>query len=256
MSGSGADFKSATTWSHSALTDARVAVVIPALNEAESIGPLVRAMPWHLIAECIVVDNGSTDETARVAMDAGARVVVEPRRGYGQACMAGASSIDAVTDIIVFMDGDGSDVPAELPRLVDPIIAGEQDFVIGSRLRGDREPGSMNFAQVFASRFFGLLLRMMYGVPYTDMGPFRAITRSGLEELHMTERTYGWNLEMQIRVVQQGLRVLEIPTSCRRRSGGISKVSGSLQASMKAAIRIFAVLFRVGSPRRRPKNNA
>jgi glycosyltransferase involved in cell wall biosynthesis len=228
-------------------------VVIPALNEVESIGPLVSAMPWHLIAECVVVDNGSTDETARAAASAGARVVVEPQRGYGRACMTGASSVDAATDIIVFMDGDGSDVPAELPRLIDPIIAGEQDFVIGSRLRGERAAGSMNFAQVFASRLFGLLLRIIYGVRYTDMGPFRAITRVSFEELGMTERTYGWNLEMQIRVVQQGLRVLEVPTSCRRRTGGVSKVSGSLQASMKAAMRIFAVLVRVGFARRSEK---
>jgi glycosyltransferase involved in cell wall biosynthesis len=228
------------------LTDARVAVVIPALNEAQSIGPLVRSMPWHLIRECIVVDNDSTDETARVAADAGARVVVEQRRGYGQACMTGAASVAPTTDIIVFMDGDGSDVPAELPRLIDPIVAGEQDFVIGSRLRGEREEGSMIFSQIFASRLLGLLLRIMYGVRYTDMGPFRAIARSSLERLRMQERTYGWNLEMQMRAVQEKLRVLEVPTSCRRRTGGVSKVSGSLRASIKAASRILGVLFRVG----------
>ena len=233
------------------MTDPRVAVVVPALNEAQSIGALVLSMPWHLIRECIVVDNGSTDETARVAADAGARVVVEPRRGYGQACMTGAASVAPATSIIVFMDGDGSDVPAELPWLIDPIVAGQQDFVIGSRLRGEREEGSMTFSQIFASRLFGLLLRVMYGVRHTDMGPFRAITRSGLERLRMQERTYGWNLEMQMRAMQEKLRVLEVPTSCRRRTGGVSKVSGSLGASIKAASRILGVFLRVSFARGR-----
>jgi glycosyltransferase involved in cell wall biosynthesis len=228
-------------------------VVIPALNEAQSIGALVRSMPWHLIGECVVVDNDSTDETALVAADAGARVVMEPRRGYGQACMTGAASVAPATDIIVFMDGDGSDVPAELPRLIDPIVSGQQDFVIGSRLRGEREEGSMTLSQIFASRLFGLLLRIMYGVRYTDMGPFRAITRSALERLRMQERTYGWNLEMQMRAVQEKLRVLEVPTSCRRRTGGVSKVSGSLRASIKAASRILGVLLRVGFARGRAR---
>lgn len=232
------------------MTNARVTVVIPALNEAESIGRVVRAMPWHLIAECIVVDNDSTDETAGAAAAAGARVVRERRRGYGQACMTGASAAGAATDIIVFMDGDGSDVPSEMPRLIEPILAGQRDFVIGSRIRGEREPGSMTISQRFASRLFGFLLRMLYGVKYTDMGPFRAITRTGFESLRMTERTYGWNLEMQMRAVREGLRVLEVPTTCRRRTGGVSKVSGSIQASSKAAVRIFAVLFRVGLKRR------
>ncbi len=235
------------------LMNAHVAVVIPALNEEKSIGTVVRAMPWKLITECIVVDNGSTDETARVARDAGARVIEEPRRGYGQACMTGSSGVDPATDIIVFMDGDGSDVSAEMPRLIDPILAGERDFVIGSRLRGDREEGSMLLSQIFASWLFGSLLRLIYGVRYTDMGPFRAITRPGLARLRMTERTYGWNLEMQMRAIQERLRVLEVPTSCRRRTGGVSKVSGSLQASVKAATRIFGVLFRVGFARGRTK---
>lgn len=233
--------------------NARVAVVIPALNEAQSIGAMVRMMPWELITECIVVDNGSTDGTAKVARDAGARVVEEPRRGYGQACMVGASAVDPATDILVFMDGDGSDVPSEIPRLIDPILTGERDFVIGSRLRGEREEGSMLVSQIFASRLFGVLLRSMYGVRYTDMGPFRAITRTGLEQLRMTERTYGWNLEMQMRAVQERLRVLEVPTSCRRRTGGVSKVSGSMRASVKAATRIIGVLFRVGFAHSRAK---
>lgn len=232
------------------MTDARVTVVIPALNEAESIGQVVRAMPWHLIAECIVVDNDSADKTARVAAEAGARVVRERRRGYGQACMTGASAVGTATEIIVFMDGDGSDVPSEMRRLIDPIRAGQQDFVIGSRIRGECEPGSMTISQRFASRLFSFLLQMLYGTKYTDMGPFRAITRTGFEALHMTERTYGWNLEMQMRAVHEGLRVLEVPTSCRRRTGGVSKVSGSIGASSKAAVRIFAVLFRVGRKRR------
>jgi glycosyltransferase involved in cell wall biosynthesis len=222
-----------------------ITVVIPALNEAESIAPLIRAMPWHLIRECIVVDNGSTDATAAIAQQAGARVVHEPRRGYGQACMTGAASIHPQTGIIVFMDGDGSDVPAELPNLINPILAGQCDFVIGSRIRGHREQGSMNSSQIFASRLFGLLLRILYRIRYTDMGPYRAITPAALHRLQMTERTYGWNLEMQMRAAQEKLRILEIPTTCRRRTAGTSKVSGNLTASLKAATRILAVLFRV-----------
>lgn len=223
-----------------------MSVVIPALNEEQSIGPLLSEMPWHLIRECIVVDNASMDGTAAIARANGARVVSEPRRGYGRACLSGASSVDDATQIIAFMDGDGSDVPAELPSLIEPILSGQRDFVIGSRMRGHREPGSMNFSQRFASRLFSGLLRWLYGVQYTDMGPFRAITRLGLARLRMTELTYGWNLEMQMRAAKEGLRILEVPTNCRRRSGGQSKVSGSLAASVKAAARIVSVLVRVG----------
>jgi glycosyltransferase involved in cell wall biosynthesis len=226
-----------------------VSVVIPALNEAENIAAVVRELPWDLIRECIVVDNGSTDATAAEASAAGARVVQQPQPGYGRACAAGAAAADNGSHILVFMDGDGSDVPAEMGQLLEPILAGEYDFVIGSRMRGKREPGSMLISQIFAGWLAGVLLRMLYRVKYTDMGPFRAITRDALSRLHMREQTYGWNLEMQMRAAQCGLRIREIPVSYRNRAGGVSKVAGSLSGSIRAAIRITQTLLRVASNR-------
>jgi glycosyltransferase involved in cell wall biosynthesis len=224
---------------------AEVSVVIPALNEAENIAAVVRELPWNLIRECIVVDNGSTDATAAEAQAAGARVVVLSQRGYGRACAAGAAAANG--DILVFMDGDGSDVSTEMDQLLQPILAGDCDFVIGSRRRGKREPGSMLVSQLFAGWLAGLLLRLLYRVQYTDMGPFRAITRQALQSLQMREVTYGWNLEMQMRAAQGGLRIREIPVSYRKRAGGQSKVAGSFSGSLRAAIRIVQTLLRVAS---------
>jgi glycosyltransferase involved in cell wall biosynthesis len=227
-----------------------ISVVIPALNEAESIGQVVAEMPWHLIAECIVVDNGSTDTTASIATQAGARVIQAPR-GYGAACLAGSNAALPLSTILVFMDGDGSDMIADLPRLIAPIQNDEADFVIGSRNRGTREPGSMLPSQIFAGRFVGILLRLLGKGRYTDMGPFRAIRRTSLEQLQMSELTYGWNLEMQIKAAQQRLRIriLEIPVGYRKRIGGLSKVSGDFKASLKAGARILEVLFRASFTR-------
>jgi glycosyltransferase involved in cell wall biosynthesis len=222
----------------------RVSVVIPALNEAESIGSVVRSMPWNEIAECIVVDNGSTDATAEVARAAGAKVVSSPR-GYGAACSAGAKAALATSDVLVFLDGDGSDDVSAMQRLVGPIVSGEADFVIGSRMRGKADPGALNRAQVLAAKMVGLLVKTLYGFRYTDMGPFRAIRRERLEAMQMREMTYGWNLEMQIKAVRMGLRVVEIPVDYRRRIGGESKVSGNAWASVKAGARILGVLARV-----------
>lgn len=221
----------------------RVSVIIPALNESESIGKVVASMPWQLIAECIVVDNGSNDGTDEEARRAGARVVYAPR-GYGSACRAGTHAALADSEILVFLDGDGSDAIEDLPRMIAPIQEDRADFVIGSRLRGHAEPGSMLASQIFAARLVGLLVRVLHGVRYTDMGPFRAIRRSSFDKLPMSEMTYGWNLEMQIRAAQQQLRIFEIPVNYRRRIGGVSKVSGNLNASVKAALRIFGVVLR------------
>lgn len=231
----------------------QISVIIPALNEAESIGQVVAEMPWRRISECIVVDNGSTDATAEIARAAGAQVV-KSARGYGAACAAGARAAVPSSDVLVFMDGDGSDVIAGLDELVGPVERGEADFVIGSRIGGQREPGSMLASQVFAGWFVGVLLRVTQGFRYTDMGPFRAIRRSSLERMGMREMTYGWNLEMQIKACQYGLRIREIPVRYRRRIGGNSKVSGDLRASVRAGFRILEVLFRTGLSRR-PREN-
>jgi glycosyltransferase involved in cell wall biosynthesis len=223
-----------------------ISVIIPALNEAESIGSVVASMPWSLIAECIVVDNGSTDATAAIARAAGARVITS-QRGYGAACLAGSNAALPSSTILVYMDGDGSDIIGDLPRLTGPIANDEADFVLGSRIGGKREPGSMLPSQVFAGHMVGFLLRRLNGARYTDMGPFRAIRRSSLEQLKMQELTYGWNLEMQIKAAQHGLRIREITVDYRQRIGGVSKVSGDWKASIKAAYRIMEVLLRVGA---------
>ncbi len=222
-----------------------ISLVIPALNEAEAIGPTLRELPWDMLAECIVVDNGSTDATAEEAQRNGARVVSEPRRGYGRACFAGVCAAAPSSEVLAFLDGDGSDISADLRMLAAPVLRGEADFVIGSRLRGQREPGSMQFSQVFAGWLAGKLMRWRFGVTYTDMGPMRVISRTALESLHMSEMTYGWNIEMQIRAAQRGLRIVELPTGLRRRRGGVSKVSGSLSASARAGIRIVAAVARL-----------
>ena len=221
-----------------------VSVVIPALNEAESIGVVVRSMPWGRIDECVVVDNGSADETEAVAAAAGARVVTAPR-GYGAAMMAGVAAVLPSTSVIVMMDGDGSDDVTALGELLEPVLQGEADFVIGSRIRGVREPGSMLGSQIFAAHLIGRLVKLLYGFRYTDMGPFRVIRRSSLEAMRMQERTYGWNLEMQIKAVRMGLRIREVPVNYKRRIGGVSKVSGNWRASLVAGRRILGVFWRV-----------
>ena len=195
--------------------------------------------------EIIVVDNGSSDRTAERACVAGARVIAEPRRGYGRAFRAGLRSLSADCEIVVFLDGDGSDYPEMMNRLVEPISGGTRDFVIGSRMRGQRQAGSMSWHQVFAGYMVGLLLRLLYGVRSTDMGPFRAIHRDALERLNLREETYGWPLEMQMRAARAGLRILEVPVDYRRRAGGQSKIAGTVRGSVRAATRILLTLARI-----------
>jgi len=227
-----------------------VSVIIPALNEEEPIMGVVRALAATKVPdEIIVVDNGSTDRTADRACAAGARVIPEPRRGYGRACAAGVRSLSPECDIVVFLDGDGSDCPEFVNHLVDPILAGKYDFVIGSRTRGQREPGSMNFQQILSGRSAGAILRLLYGIRYTDMCPFRAIRRDALERLGMREQTYGWNLEMQMRAARAALRILEVPVNHHRRAGGESKVSGTLRGTFVAGARILATLLRIAFER-------
>jgi glycosyltransferase involved in cell wall biosynthesis len=227
-----------------------VSVVIPALNEEEPIAGVVREVAATQIpAEIIVVDNGSTDRTAERARAAGARVVKAPR-GYGRACAAGVQALSPECDIVVFLDGDGSDCPELMHRIVNPILAGTHDFVIGSRTRGHREPGSMNFQQIVSGRIAGLILRLLYGVRYTDMCPFRAIRNDALKRLGMREQTYGWNLEMQMRAARAGLRIIEVPVDHRCRTGGLSKVSGTLRGTFVAASRIIATLLRIAAEKK------
>jgi glycosyltransferase involved in cell wall biosynthesis len=223
----------------------KVSIIIPALNEEEPIPGVIReCFAKGVPNEVIVVDNGSTDRTAELAHEAGARVVTAPR-GYGRACAAGVRAVSPECDILVFLDGDGSDIPAFIPRLFEPIARGTHDFVIGSRTRGHREPGSMNFQQILSGRIAGWIMQLLYRVRYTDMCPFRAIRRDALAKLEMREETYGWNLEMQMKAARARLRILEIPVNHRCRTAGESKVSGTLRGTFVAGTRIIATLVRV-----------
>jgi glycosyltransferase involved in cell wall biosynthesis len=232
------------------------AVIIPCLNEEEPIADVVREVIAEGVGEVIVVDNGSTDRTADRAAAAGARVVSEPRRGYGRACAAGLAAVRPGTEIVCFLDGDGSDVPSFIAAVVAPVANGEADFVMGSRLRGRREPGSMTPQQIAAGWLAGVLLRLVYGVRFSDMSPLRAMRTDTLTALGMTETTYGWNLEMQMRVAADGLRSVEIPVDHRCRRGGESKVSGNLAAGLKAAWKITATFLRLAATLRRDSGSA
>ncbi|MBV8119066.1 MAG: glycosyltransferase family 2 protein [Alphaproteobacteria bacterium] len=226
-----------------------VAVVIPALDEVQSIRGVVTEIPRDLVREIIVVDGGSSDGTPVVAAATGARVIELGAKGYGRACMAGVGAVPLACGIIVFMDGDGADRGDLMARLVDPIRRDEYDFVIASRSRGAREPGAMKWHQLLAGRAAGLGTKLLYGVWYTDMCAYRAIRRACLDALDMREMTYGWNLEMQMRAARAGLRILEVPMPYRRRRGGASKVAGSLRGSLRAALRIAAAFIRVATAR-------
>ena len=222
-----------------------VSVVIPCLDEEEAIGPCVAAVRAHGVGEVIVVDGGSSDRTAERAVEAGARVIVERRRGYGRAMQTGIAAISPGTAVVLFIDGDGSDRTDMIPAVLAPIERGEAEFVLGSRLRGSREPGSLAPAQIVAGYLAGLLIRLRYRVRFTDMSPFRAIRRDALDGLGMGEETFGWNLEMQMRAAAAGLRLVEVPVGQRRRAGGVSKVSGDLVTAARAAWVLVATFLRL-----------
>ena len=224
-----------------------VAVIIPTFNEAESIGAVVATLPRDIVNRVIVADGGSSDGTRERAQAAGAEVIAVGR-GYGRACLAGAQA--AAADILVYMDGDGADDPAAIAVLIAPIAAGTCDFVIASRARGVREPGSMSWHQLLAGRVIGALIGLFYGARYTDMCALRAIRRDTLLKLAMREMTYGWNLEMQMRAARARLRVREVPVDYRCRIGGTSKVAGSLSGSLKAGARILSTFVRIALERR------
>lgn len=233
-------------WYHSmAVRQEGVSVVIPTLNEAEAIAGVIAELPREIVAEIIVADSSSRDKTQEYARAAGAAVIALRERGYGRACAAGVAAAALSSSIIVFMDGDGSDRGDLIRELLAPIRAGTHDFVIASRTRGQREPGSMSWHQILAGRLAGSGMRLLYGVVYTDMCAFRAIRREALATLDMREMTYGWNLEMQMKAAQAGLRILEIPVPYRRRSGGRSKVAGTLVGTIKAGWRIVITFYRI-----------
>jgi glycosyltransferase involved in cell wall biosynthesis len=224
---------------------APAAIVIPTLNEAESIGAVIAELPREIAADIIIADSGSTDGTQEAARAAGARVLELGVRGYGKACAAGAAAAAPDCGIIVFMDGDGADRGDLLARLVTPIETGIADFVIAARARALRAPGSMSLHQVFAGWLLGLCIGALTGTRYRDMCAYRAIRRDALAALNMREMTYGWNIEMQIKAAQAGLRILEIPLPYRCRTGGASKVAGNLRGSIRASWRIIATFIRV-----------
>src|SRR5437868_3393474 len=229
----------------------RVAVVIPALNEAACIADVVRGIPRDLVSRIIVADGGSNDETSLRAREAGAEVIAAGK-GYGQACLTGALSVEDC-DIVVFMDGDGADDAQAIRQIVARIGSGERDFVIGSRVRGKRAPGSMAWHQLISGRVAGWAMRLLYRVPFTDMCALRGIRRDALIALGMRELSYGWNLEMQMRAAASGLRILEIPVDYHCRRGGSSKVAGNLLGTMRAGTGIMLTFLRVASKTTRPR---
>jgi glycosyltransferase involved in cell wall biosynthesis len=233
--------------SGSEIAIAGVAAVIPTLNEAATIAGTVASVPRDVVDEIIVADSSSQDGTAAIAEGAGAHVVTLGERGYGRACAAGVVAASAGCGIILFLDGDGADRADLAGMLIAPVRNGTHDFVIGSRVRGEREPGSMSWHQIFAGRFAGWIMSTLYGVRYTDMCAFRAIRRDALTRLDMREMGYGWNIEMQMKAARAGLRILELPVPYRRRAGGSSKVAGSASGSMRAAWRIMLTIGRIAS---------
>ncbi len=226
------------------MTLRRVAVVIPVWNEAAAIGAVVAEVLREGVGQVIVADGGSTDGTQAVAEAAGATVLAAGR-GYGRACWEGAQAAQPSCDVVAFMDGDGADCADQLPRLAGPVLDGSQDFVIASRTRGVRAPGSMNWHQVLAGEMAGRLMGALYGVRYSDMCAFRVIGRPALQALGMTEMTYGWNIEMQMLAARRRLRILELPVPYRCRAGGESKVAGSVRGTLRASSKIVSTFARV-----------
>jgi len=232
-----------------------IAVLIPALNEEASLPHVLQALPRDFVQDIVVVDNGSTDRTAEVARANGARVIAEPQRGYGSACLRGLGDLagrpEGPPGIVVFLDGDFSDHPEELTRLVQPIQEDQRDFVLGSRLLGNREPGAMPPQSVWGNRLACFLMRCLFGACYTDLGPFRAIRWDTLERLGMSDRNFGWTVEMQIKAARLGLRVLEVPAAYRRRIGA-SKISGTVRGTVLAGSKILYLIAKYGFASCRP----
>jgi hypothetical protein len=220
----------------------RIVTIIPALDEEAAIGGVVQAVPRELVHEVIVVDNGSRDSTVAVAQAAGATVIQEPRRGYGSACLAGARAARHA-DILVFLDGDGSDDPTELPRVLYPLLHRQADLVLGSRTRGQDDHSGLTPQQRVGNFVVTSLVRLLYGVALTDIGPFRAMTQSTFQALGMAHETYGWPVEMVVKAAKQGHRIVEVPVSCHRRIGR-SKVAGTVTGSLLAGYHLLRTTLR------------
>jgi hypothetical protein len=222
---------------------ANAVVIIPALNEEASIGLVVEAVPSDAVSEIIVVDNGSHDRTAEVARDAGATVLTEARRGYGYACLKGiAHALQKNPGVIAFLDGDLSDSPEELPNILRPLKEG-CEFVVGSRMRGEREEGALLPHAVLGNRVACALIKLFWGYTFTDLGPFRAITTDALQRMRMSDPTFGWTVEMQIKAAKLKLRCAEVPVRYRKRIGE-SKVTGTIGGTVMASVKILYTIFK------------
>ncbi len=220
----------------------RVSVIIPALNEELSIGEVLSHLPTDRLHEILVVDNGSTDRTPEVARQHGARVIEEKRRGYGSACLAGIANLDQ-PDIVVFLDADYSDYPEEITLLLEPIVAGEKDFVLGSRMLYPESRAALLPQSRYGNQLAVFLIRLFFGYRFTDLGPFRAIRYDSLQSLGMTDTDFGWTVEMQIKAVRKGLRIAEIPVHYRERLG-VSKITGTVSGTVKAGTKIIYTIFK------------
>lgn len=223
-----------------------VDVIIPAFNEQEAVGSVVRDIPRDLVRTIVVVNNASSDRTSEVARDAGAVVVDQPQRGYGNACLAGIAYVKTLPvppNVVVFLDADHSDHPQQLGLLLNAMQELNADLVIGSRTLGDRERGSMTPQQIFGNWLATSLLRLLYGVRYTDLGPFRAVRWPALLRMDMQDRTYGWTVEMQLKAAKLGMRSCEVPVDYRKRIG-FSKISGTVKGTVMAGYKIIATIFK------------
>lgn len=222
----------------------RTALIIPALNEAETLGLLLRQLPRPSLAQIIVVDNGSRDLTPQIARDGGAEVLLEPKRGYGRACQRGLAAINPVTQVVAFMDADLSDDPDDLIRLLNEMETGNWDMIVGSRVLGRAQPGSLTPLQRFGNWLTTRLIVLLWGVRFTDLGPMRLVATPALRRMALTDGDFGWNVEMQAKAASLGLRVLEVPVNYRPRAAGKSKISGTLRGSFAAGVKILYTVFK------------
>ena len=223
----------------------KISVIIPALDEEESIGQVLNDIPGEIVEEVIVVDNGSSDNTVTVSKGLGANVILEPLKGYGAACLRGISILKQDTDIVVFLDADYSDYPQDLHTVVKPIIDDDAEMVIGSRMLGVRKKGALLPQAIFGNKLATFLIRLFWGFKYTDLGPFRAIKYRDLIALNMIDKNFGWTVEMQIKALKKGLRIAEVPVRYRKRIGK-SKITGTFSGTVRAGVKIIYTIFKYG----------